>query len=69
MADLFAVKLSNNHFHNYIYDSFRTSSLVAACMDGQRSCSVSHVNAALVQPHGRTHDALLKQQALRRGAP
>lgn len=45
------------------------ASLVAACMDGQRNCSVSHVNAALVQPHWRSHDALLKQQQARRAAP
>ena len=37
------------------------ASLVAACMDGQRNCSVSHVNSALPQPHWRSHDALLKQ--------
>lgn len=39
------------------------ASLVATCMDGQRICSVSHVNVALQQPHWRSHEALLKQQA------
>jgi hypothetical protein len=38
------------------------ASLIAACMDHQRICSVSHVNAALLQPHWRSHEALLKQQ-------
>ncbi|MES3022380.1 MAG: AAA family ATPase [Pseudomonadota bacterium] len=38
------------------------ASLVATCMDRQRSCAVSHVNAALLQPHWRSHEALLKQQ-------
>jgi MSHA biogenesis protein MshM len=39
------------------------ASLVATCLDHQRICSVSHVNAALLQPHWRSHEALLKQQA------
>lgn len=39
------------------------ASLVAACLDRQRICGVSHVNAALTQPHWRSHEALLKQQA------
>ncbi len=38
------------------------ASLVATCLDGQRICTVSHVNAALLQPHWRSHEALLKQQ-------
>lgn len=38
------------------------ASLIAACLDRQRICSVSHVNAALMQPHWRSHEALLKQQ-------
>ena len=38
------------------------ASLVATCMDRQRICAVSHVNAALLQPHWRSHEALLKQQ-------
>ena len=38
------------------------ASLVAACLDHQRICTVSHVNAALTQPHWRSHEALLKQQ-------
>ena len=38
------------------------ASLVATCLDRQRICTVSHVNAALQQPHWRSHEALLKQQ-------
>ena len=38
------------------------ASLVATCLDGQRICTVSHVNAALLQPHWRSHEALLRQQ-------
>ncbi len=39
------------------------ASLVETCRDRQRIVTVSHVNAALVQPHWRSHEALLKQQA------
>lgn len=38
------------------------ASLIAACIDHQRICAVSHVNAALQQPHWRSHEALLRQQ-------
>ena len=38
------------------------ASLVATCLDEQRICTVSHVNAALQQPHWRSHEALLRQQ-------
>ena len=38
------------------------ASLLATCIDKQRICTVSHVNAALQQPHWRSHEALLKQQ-------
>lgn len=38
------------------------ASLVAVCLDQQRIVGVSHVNAALQQPHWRSHEALLKQQ-------
>lgn len=38
------------------------ASLIATCLDHQRICTVSHVNAALQQPHWRSHEALLKQQ-------
>jgi MSHA biogenesis protein MshM len=41
------------------------ASLVAACMDRQRICTVSHVNVALQQPHWRSHEALLKQQPVK----
>ncbi len=40
------------------------ASLVAACLDQQRICHVSHVNAALIQPHWRSHETLLKQQVI-----
>lgn len=45
------------------------ASLVAACLDRQRICTVSHVNAALQQPHWRSHEALLKQQATSNRTP
>ena len=38
------------------------ASLIATCLDHQRLCTVTHVNAALMQPHWRSHEALLKQQ-------
>ena len=38
------------------------ASLVAACLDRQRIVTVSHVNTALLQPHWRSHEALLKSQ-------
>lgn len=38
------------------------ATLIAACLDRQRICTVSHVNSALQQPHWRSHEALLKQQ-------
>ena len=40
------------------------ASLVATCLEGKRICTVSHVNAALQQPHWRSHEALLKQQVV-----
>lgn len=43
------------------------ASLVAACLDHQRICKVSHVNTALLQPHWRSHEALLKQQVKTHG--
>jgi MSHA biogenesis protein MshM len=43
------------------------ASLVATCLDHQRICRVSHVNAALLQPHWRSHEALLKQQVKSNG--
>lgn len=45
------------------------ASLIAACLDHQRICTVSHVNSALQQPHWRSHEALLKQQVKSNGAP
>lgn len=38
------------------------AALLATCLDQQRLCTVSHVNSALLQPHWRSHEALLKQQ-------
>jgi type II secretory pathway predicted ATPase ExeA len=38
------------------------ASLLATCLAQERVCTVSHVNNALIQPHWRSHDALLKQQ-------
>jgi len=43
------------------------ASLIATCLDHQRLCKVSHVNAALLQPHWRSHEALLKQQVKSNG--
>ncbi|MEK6747624.1 MAG: ATP-binding protein [Pseudomonadota bacterium] len=43
------------------------ASLIAASLDHQRLCMVAHVNAALVQPHWRSHEALLKQQVKTNG--
>lgn len=43
------------------------ASLIAACLDHQRICTVSHVNAALQQPHWRSHEALIKQQVKSNG--
>jgi type II secretory pathway predicted ATPase ExeA len=45
------------------------ASLVATCLDRQRICTVAHVNAALLQPHWRSHEALLKQQVKANRAP
>ena len=39
------------------------SSLIEACRDSKRSVSITHVNNVLVQPHWRSHDELIKQQA------
>ena len=52
-----AVQGNLRRCHNLSY-----ASLVAACLDHQRICTVSHVNQALLQPHWRSHEALLKQQ-------
>ncbi len=45
------------------------ATLIAACMDKERICTVSHVNAALLQPHWRSHEALVKQQVKPHGVP
>jgi len=39
------------------------SSLVEACRDGKRIVSTKYVNNVLIQPHWRSHDELVKQQA------
>jgi MSHA biogenesis protein MshM len=38
-------------------------SLIEACRDSKRIVTIKHVNAVLIQPHWRSHDELLKQQA------
>jgi type II secretory pathway predicted ATPase ExeA len=38
------------------------ASLIATCIEQQRICTVAHVNSALLQPHWRSHEALIKQQ-------
>ena len=38
------------------------ASLLATCIDRQRIVTVAHVNSALLQPHWRSHEALIKQQ-------
>ena len=43
------------------------ASLIATCLDHQRICTVTHVNAALQQPHWRSHEALIKQQVTAKG--
>jgi MSHA biogenesis protein MshM len=39
------------------------ASLVEACREGKRMVSISHVNNVLIQPHWRSHEELIKQQA------
>lgn len=38
-------------------------SLIEACRDGKRIVSIKHVNHVLIQPHWRSHDDFIKQQA------
>lgn len=38
------------------------ASLIEICLANERICTVTHVNATLVQPHWRSHEALIKQQ-------
>jgi len=38
-------------------------SLVEACRENKKIVTISHVNNVLVQPHWRSHEALIKQQA------
>jgi MSHA biogenesis protein MshM len=38
-------------------------SLIEACRDGKRIVNIKHVNNVLIQPHWRSHDELVKQQA------
>lgn len=37
-------------------------SLIAACRDNKKIVTISHVNTVLIQPHWRSHEALIKQQ-------
>lgn len=39
------------------------ASLVQACRDGKKTVTISHVNAVLIQPHWRSHEELITQQA------
>ena len=45
------------------------ASLIATCLDRQRICTITQVNRALSQPHWRSHEALLKQQAKPKQVP
>lgn len=38
------------------------AALLNTCINEQRICTANHVNTALIQPHWRSHEALLKQQ-------
>jgi MSHA biogenesis protein MshM len=38
-------------------------SLIEACRETKKIVTISHVNAILVQPHWRSHEELIKQQA------
>ena len=38
-------------------------SLVEACRENKKNVTISHVNNVLVQPHWRSHEALIKEQA------
>lgn len=37
-------------------------SLIEACRENRKQVSISHVNNVLIQPHWRSHEALIKQQ-------
>lgn len=39
------------------------ASLIEACRDGKRMVTITHVNNVLIQPHWRSHEELIKQQA------
>lgn len=41
------------------------TSLITACRDQQRGVMPRHVNDVLIQPHWRSHEALIKQQVTR----
>jgi len=43
---------------NLCYGSF-----IEACQDSKRTVTIAHVNNVLVQPHWRSHEELIKQQA------
>lgn len=38
-------------------------SLIEACRESKRQVTISHVNNVLIQPHWRSHEELIKQQA------
>ena len=76
LAELSAVGLGSNTFDDAALQIIQRAvqgnlrlcrnlayaSLVATCMAQQRICTATHVNTALLQPHWRSHEALLKQQ-------
>ena len=39
-------------------------SLIEACREGKKIVTFNHVNSVLIQPHWRSHDELIKQQAI-----
>jgi MSHA biogenesis protein MshM len=39
-------------------------SLIEACREGKKTVTFKHVNNVLIQPHWRSHDELIKQQAI-----
>tara|TARA_B100000809_G_C15023782_1_gene489409 strand:- start:208 stop:474 length:267 start_codon:yes stop_codon:yes gene_type:complete len=39
------------------------SSLIEACQENKKTVTITHVNNVLIQPHWRSHEELIKQQA------
>jgi len=40
-------------------------SLIEAARETQKNVTITHVNHVLVQPHWRSHEQLIKQQAIK----